>query len=159
MLRFVLPLALLGLALAAGSAAAQQAPFNCAEEFMGLRNDAEAKGKLIQAAGQRKALPAEVCPLFRRYAEAEAKMVRFMEQNQAWCQIPPDVVKGSKANHLKTLDLRTRICQAATAPAAAPASPSAGLSGALSGPVGGAVAPTPGGIGVFDTLTGNILQQ
>jgi hypothetical protein len=160
MLRAPFTLAVLGFALTASTALAQQpAQINCAQDFLALRNDAETKGKALRAAGERKAPPTELCPLFRRFGEAEAKIVRFMEQNQAWCQIPPEVVKTAKTNHGRTLQLRTQVCQAAAAPVAPPQSPSAGLSGALDLTPGGPPAPAPSGSGVFDTLTGNILQQ
>jgi hypothetical protein len=155
----LLTIAILGLAMSAASALAQAPQVNCAQDFLTLRTDAETKGKALQEAGKRKAQPAELCPLFRRFGEAEAKIVRFLEQNQAWCQIPPEVVKTAKTSHGRTIQLRTRVCQAATAPVAPPQSPSFGLSGALDNTPGGAPPLTPGGSGVFDTLTGNILQQ
>ncbi len=154
-----LPFAVLALVLVAAVHAGAQAPqVNCADGFTTLRGAAETKGKAIQAAAKRKASPQELCPLFRAYAEAEAKMVKFLETNQAWCQVPPEALKGSKANHAKTLQVRTQVCQAATNPAAA-APPSAGLSGVLTNIPGSAPAPPTGGTGVFDTLTGNALQR
>jgi hypothetical protein len=158
MLPRALPFVVLALVLAAAVRAGAQAPqLNCAENFTSLRGTAETKGKAIQAAAKRKASPQELCPLFRAYAEAEAKMVQFLEKNQGWCQVPPEALKGSKANHAKTLQVRTQVCQAAANPAAAP--PSVGLSGVLTNIPGAAPPPPAGGTGVFDTLTGNALQR
>jgi len=161
MLRHPLPLATLGFLLAAaGSAVAQTPQVNCAQDFLALRTQAETQGKTLQAAGKRKATPSELCPLFRRFGDTEAKLVRFLETNQAWCQIPPELVKNAKANHAKTIALRTKVCQAAATPAAAPPSPSAGLNTAIDlNPLGGAPTPTTSGSGVFDTITGNVLQR
>jgi hypothetical protein len=160
MLRAFTATALLGLAMTASNVLAQAPQANCAQDFVALRTDAENKGKALQEAGKRKAPPSELCPLFRRYGEAEAKMVRYLEQNQAWCQVPAEAVKNAKTNHERTLKLRNQVCQAAAAPVAPPQSPSAGLSGALDAiPFGGAPAPAPSGSGVFDTLTGNVLQR
>ncbi|HEY8268467.1 MAG TPA: hypothetical protein VIG34_07400 [Xanthobacteraceae bacterium] len=154
-----LPFVVLAIVLAAAVRAGAQAPqINCAEDFTAVRTFAETRGKAIQAAAKRKAPPQELCPLFRAYAEAEAKMVQFLEKNQAWCQIPAEAIKGSKANHAKTLQVRTQVCQAAANPAAA-APPSAGLSGVLTNIPGSAPPPPAGGTGVFDTLTGNALQR
>ena len=154
-----LPFVVLALVLAAAVRAGAQAPqVNCAQDFTALRGATETKGKAIQAAAKRKAPPQELCPLFRAYAEAEAKMVQFLEKNQAWCQVPPDAVKGSKTNHAKTLQVRTQVCRAAANPAVA-APPSAGLSGLLTNIPGAAPPPPTGGTGVFDTLTGNALQR
>jgi hypothetical protein len=161
MFRLSSSLTALALALAAPGTAFSQAPqVNCAQDFMALRTAAEAGGKSLQEAGKRKATPAELCPLFRKFGEAEARLVRFLEQNQTWCQVPPEMVKTAKANHARTIQLRTRVCQAATAPAPAPLSPSFGLSGALDArPFGGPPPPATSGTGVFDTLTGNVLQR
>ncbi len=154
-----LPFIVLALVLAAAVRAGAQAPqVNCGEEFAALRGAAENRGKAIQAAAKHKASPQELCPLFRAYAEAESKMVQFLEKNQFACQVPPDALKGSKANHAKTLQVRTRVCQAAANPAIA-APPSAGLSGLLTIIPGNAPPPPTGGTGVFDTLTGNALQR
>ncbi len=159
MLPRALPFVVLALVLAAAVRAGAQAPqVNCAEDFAAARGAAETRGKAIQAAAKRKAPPQELCPLFRAYADAEAKMVQFLEKNQAWCQVPPEAIKGSKANHAKTLQVRTQVCQAAANPAAA-APPSAGLSGVLTNIPGAAPPPPTGGTGVFDTLTGNALQR
>jgi len=159
MLPRALPFIVLASVLVAAVHAGAQAPqVNCAQDFTSLRGAAETKGKAIQAAAKRKAPPQELCPLFRAYAEAEAKMVQFLEKNQAWCQVPPDAIKGSKTNHAKTLQVRTQVCRAAANPAAA-APPSAGLSGALTNIPGAAPPPPTGGTGVFDTLTGNALQR
>ena len=142
------------LLFAAGPALSQAV--NCNDDFIKLRQDAETKGQALQKAGQRKATPAELCPLFRRFGEAEAKMVGFLVKNAAVCQIPPEVIKNVRTNHAKTVDIRTRVCAAANAPTA-PATPSLGLSGALTTTP---AVPAPGtGTGVFDTLTGNVLQQ
>ena len=154
-----LPFVVLAIVLAAAVGAGAQAPqINCAEGFTTLRSAAETKGKAIQAAAKRKASPQELCPLFRAYAEAESKMVKFLETNQFACQVPPEAIKGSKASHAKTLQVRTQVCQAAANPAAV-APPSAGLSGVLTNIPGGAPPPPAGGTGVFDTLTGNALQR
>ncbi len=154
-----LPFVVLALVLAAAVRAGAQAPqVNCAQDFAALRGVAETKGKALTTAGKRKASPQELCPLFRAYAEAEAKMVQYLEKNQVACQVPAEAVKGSKTNHAKTLQVRTRVCQAAANPAIA-APPSAGLSGLLTTIPGNAPPPPTGGTGVFDTLTGNALQR
>jgi hypothetical protein len=154
-----LPFVVLALVLvAAVRAGAQAPPVNCAEEFTAMRGVAENRGKAIQAAAKRKAPPQELCPLFRAYAEAEAKMVQFLEKNQALCQVPPDAIKGTKDSHAKTLQVRTQVCRAAANPAAV-APPSAGLSGVLTNIPGATPPPSTSGTGVFDTLTGNALQR
>jgi hypothetical protein len=57
------------------------------ERLTPLRADAEAKAKLIQAAGKRKAPPQEACRLIGNFAQAETKMIKFVESHMQKCGI------------------------------------------------------------------------
>jgi hypothetical protein len=144
------------------SATAAHAQQNCVEDFARLRQDAEKFAGAVKAAGERKAPQPEMCQAIRRFAESEAKVVKYLEENQPWCQIPPQVVAQAKAGHDRTLKARNQICSAK--PVAAPdrpAKPSGPGIGSLSGPTGiggGSANPTnPGtqGSGIFSTLGGS----
>ena len=50
--------------------------------FPALREDVEKSAAAIKAASERKASREEVCPLFKRFAGKEAKMIKFLETNQ-----------------------------------------------------------------------------
>ena len=148
-------------ALFAGSAQAQFAPAApqqeppCVRDFGKLRDDAEKKAAAIRTAGERKATPKEACELFNAFIAAQSKMLKYVTDNAAWCGIPTQITANIKEGIAKTSEVRTRVCQAAAAPAR-PAGPS--LSDALSGPV-----PDSNNIktgrGTFDTLTGNPLEK
>lgn len=120
---------------------------------MKLRDAAQTRATAIRTASQRRIPPKEACGLFNAFSEAEVKMIKFATDNGPRCGIPPDIVKGLKQNHTKTVELQTRVCQAAASPQG-PAAPS--LSDALSAPV-----PNAGNIktgrGTYDTLTGTPL--
>lgn len=144
----------------AGSAAAQvppaaggqQAP-PCFEEFGRLREATEKRAVAIREAGQRKADPKEACGLFNAFVAAEAKMIKYATDNQVWCGIPAQIVDGMKKGHVQSTAIRTKVCNAAAAPAR-PAAPT--LSDALTAPV-----PDSNNIktgrGTYDTLTGSPL--
>lgn len=136
----------------------QQQQHPCQTEFTSLRDDLQAKGKALQEAGKRKATPKELCGRINGYAAAENKMLGFFAKRGPDCGIPPEAGVGLKKSQAKTAELRTKICAAANNPGPAAAPPSAGLSGAL-GPSSGVVPETPSGGGIFDTLSGNVLQQ
>jgi hypothetical protein len=125
-----------------------------------LRQEAEKRGKLIQAAADRKAPRPQVCQLFKNFAASEAKVVKFVTENQSECKIPEQVVTQMTANHDRTLKTRDNICAAGPA-GAGPAAPPPGprLSDELG--VRGIAGPTPGAprSGTFDTLTGNALAR
>lgn len=132
----------------------QQMP-PCLVEFTKLRDDAEKKGMAIRAANQRKASAQEACKLFNSYYAAEGKMMKYATDNQVWCGIPAQILDEIKKSHVRTADIRGKVCQAAAQPQR-PAGPS--LSDALGAPV-----PNSGNIksgrGTFDTLTGTPLGQ
>jgi hypothetical protein len=134
-------------------AAPQQEPPPCVKEFMRLRDDAGKKAAAIRAANEHKVPVQEACGLFNAFSAAEAKMMKYAEDNSVWCGIPPQVLTGIKQAHAKTTEIRTKICQAAAAPPR-PAGPS--LSDALSAPVTDS-SNIKTGRGTFDTLTGTPL--
>ena len=154
--------ALSALVAATTGAGAQGAP--CQTEIMPLRADVEKNGLSVKAAIERKAERPEVCNQVKRFATAEAKFVKYIEDNQSWCGIPPEIVMQVKTQHGNTLNLRQKACAAAPAGAAGrPAvPPGPGLSDALgtSGAIGSSTTGnTKSGRGTFDTLTGSALAR
>lgn len=131
----------------------------CQSGFMPLRADAEAKAKAIQAAGKRKAPPAEACKLIGNFAQAETKMIKFVEANSKKCGIPSEVAAQMKKGHANTTQLQTKVCAAAEGggPAAGPAGPS--LSEALGSASLPEAKPSKRGGSTFDTLNGNVLTR
>lgn len=124
---------------------------------MPLRADAEAKAKLIQAAGKRKAPPQEACKLIGNYAQAEAKMIKFVDANAQKCGIPAQVGDQIKKGHANTTQLQQRVCAVASQAQAGPAGPS--LSEALGSASLPEAKPLKRGGSTFDTLNGNVLTR
>jgi hypothetical protein len=137
-----------------GPAVPQQEP-PCLKEFSKLRDDAEKKASAIRTAGERKAQPREACQLFNAFVAAQSKMVKYATDNSVWCGIPNQILANLKDGLAKTSEVRTKVCQAAAAPAR-PSGPS--LSDALSNPVPDSNN-VKTGRGTFDTLTGNALGK
>ena len=128
------------------------------KSFMPLREEAEKRGKLIKAAGDRKASPEEACKLIGNFGQAEIKMIKFVETNSARCGIPPSVAEQLKTGHRNTETMLKNVCGAAQAQQRGPAAPS------LSEVLGtSAAAPeatvTKKGGSTFDTLNGNVLTR
>jgi hypothetical protein len=122
-------------------------------DFSKLRDDASKKAHAIQEASKRKATPKEACGLFNAFSAAEAKMIKYAVDNATWCGIPAQIIDGLKQSHVRTTELRTKICQAAAAP---PRPPGPSLSDTLAAPVPNANN-IKTGKGTFDTLTGSPL--
>jgi hypothetical protein len=125
---------------------------NPCEAFLPIRAAAEKDGAAIKTAADRKAPREEVCPLFKRFAISEAKMVKFLKDNQRQCGIPEQAVKQVAVSHNRTIQIRNQVCSTA---AAAPTVPR--LSDAFGGPLKPDASTHPH-TGTFDTLTGNPLR-
>jgi hypothetical protein len=131
----------------------------CMKQFTPLREEAEKRGKMIQAASNRHAPPEEACKLIGNYGQAELTMIKFVETHQAKCGIPPQVSDQMKDGHKKTDTLLKRVCgMAQQAATRGPAGPS------LSDVLGSSAqlpsaTPTKKGGSTFDTLNGNVLTR
>lgn len=136
----------------------QQQEHPCQAEFNKLRDELQNRGTALQEAGKRKSTPKELCSRINSYSASESRMLKFLTGRAQECGIPPNAAEGLRKNMTKTAELRTKICSAANNPGPAQQSPTSGLSGALNQNTG-AVPETPAGGGIFDTLSGNILQQ
>src|ERR1700729_1665810 len=88
-------------------------PDECMKDFMPLRQEAEKRGALLKAAGERHAGPDEACKLIGNFLQAETKMVKYVETNSARCGIPPQISEQLKKGHVSTEAMRTRVCGAA----------------------------------------------
>ena len=129
----------------------------CQTGLAPLRQDGEAKANAIKAAGKRKAPPQEACKLIGSFAQAEVKMIKFVEGNAKKCGIPPNVGEQMKKGHAGTEQLLAKVCAAAAQGPAGPAGPS--LSEALgSASLPEAKSMKKGG-STFDTLNGNVLTR
>jgi hypothetical protein len=137
------------------------APQDCMKEFLPLREEAEKRGKLIQAASDRHATPDVACKLIRSFGEAEIKMIKYVEGHAAKCGIPPQVSDQLKTGHKNTEGMLTKVCHVAEqmqerqkGPAGPSLSDVLGSSAALPE----ATATKKGG-STFDTLNGNVLTR
>lgn len=143
-----------GFTSAGTSARAQGMP--CGNEIMPLRAAVEKQGLSVKAAIDRKADPIALCKELRQMTATEEKFVKYLKDNQTWCQIPPQAVEQVTASQTHTTKIRDQVCTvAAKGPPQRQIPAGPGLSDAL----GTSRAPTPSttkkGHGTFDTLTGS----
>jgi hypothetical protein len=130
----------------------------CMKQFLPLRAEAEKRGKLIKAASDRHASPDEACKLIGNFAQAEIKMMKYVEGNAARCQIPPQITDQLKRGHEATSKMQQKVCQAAEQMKnQKPAGPS--LSDLLGSATAAPETASAKKGGVFDTLTGNPLAK
>jgi hypothetical protein len=136
-------------------------PEECMKAFFPLRAEAEKRGKLIKAASERHAGPDVACKLIENFAQAEIKMVKYVEANAARCGIPPQVTDQLRNGHKNTETMQQKVCEVAQqqqqqrAPAGPSLSEVLGSSAAL--PEAATAKKSTGS--TFDTLSGNVLAR
>jgi hypothetical protein len=131
----------------------------CMKGFMPLREEAEKRGKLIKAAGERKAPPDEACKLIGNFGQAEIKMIKYVEANATKCGIPPQIGEQLKTGHQNTEKMQKQVCAVAQqAQARGPAGPSLSEVLGSSAALPEAQTVKKGG-STFDTLNGNVLSR
>jgi hypothetical protein len=96
----------------------------------------------------------QVCSLLQAFVASEAKVIKFLVDNRTACQVPPQAITVSQANHIKSSKFRDAAC-AEDAPH--PHAPT--LSDAIKTPTVDSATNTKTGRGTFDTLTGNPLAR
>jgi hypothetical protein len=138
-----------------GAPPAQQQEPPCFKDFSKLRTVTETRAKAVKEAGDRHAPPKEACKLFNSFIAAEAKMIKYIEDNGTWCGIPPQVLTQMKEGHTKASAVRTRVCQLA---ARGPVRTAPTFSDALGTQVPNA-SNTRTGRGTYDSLTGSPLAR
>jgi hypothetical protein len=133
----------------------------CMKGFVPLREEAEKRGKLIKAAGDRKAPPDEACKLIGNYAQAEVKMIVYIDSHAAKCGIPPQIAEQLKNGHKGTEGLQKRVCMAAQQQQQQQKTAAPSLSEALGSSAALPEASTAkrSGGSTFDTLNGNVLAR
>jgi hypothetical protein len=132
---------------------------DCMNGFTSLRQEAEKRGLMIKAAGERHAPPDEACKLIGNYAQNEIKMMKYIESHTQKCGIPAQVGEQLKTAHRNTENMQKKVCDAAKQQQArGPAGPS--LSEVLgSSALPEAAAAKKSGGTTFDTLNGNVLSR
>jgi hypothetical protein len=128
----------------------------CFDEFIALRNEAQARAAVVQNAQKKKLTAPEACQLLTRFTDAEAKFVKYAQKNAASCGIPEQALTQMKGSHENSTQLRKKVCDAAAAPQR-PAGPS--LSDALGTTRVPDTSTAKKGTGTFDTLTGTTLTR
>lgn len=68
---------------------------------------------VLQKKGEGKLDPISACPKLRSLASVEKDMFTYMQKNQAWCNIPDDVLNNVKEGSGKTAQVATQACNLA----------------------------------------------
>lgn len=141
-----------------GGPARAQAQMPCANEIIPLRQEIEKIGTQVKALIDKKADRAQVCDGLKRFASAEAKFIKYLTDNGAWCSVPPEALKQASAGHAHTLKMRGQACAAGPAAQKGPP-PGPGLSEALGTSRAPAAAGSKSDRGTYNSLTGNPLAR
>jgi hypothetical protein len=135
----------------------QQPPPAC-QQLLTMRDETAKSAQVLQAAGEKKAPPEEMCKHFKVYLAAESKMVKGLEQGSTTCGVPAEVIKQVKASHAKASEIGKKVCDAA-AMGPRPTGPSLSEALGTTPVVPDASNTSKRGQGTFDTLTGSPLVR
>src|SRR5262249_13657080 len=75
-----------------GAVSAPQPPPPACQQLLSNRDDVSKHGQALQAAGQKKVPPEELCKLFKVFLSAEDKMLKGLQEHSATCGVPPEVL-------------------------------------------------------------------
>jgi hypothetical protein len=129
----------------------------CLEQFTEFRSEVEKRAMAAKTASEKHVTRDEMCKLVTAYSGAEAKWIKFSDDNMARCGIPKQAIEQIKSVHVHTADARKKICAAGPAQAG-PATPTlSDALGTVSLPNQETEKRKPGG--TLDTLTGNALSR
>ena len=141
-----------GTPFGAPPAAQPQMATQC-QAFAKIRDDAKQKADKVAEISKKHGDRKEMCVAVTRFSEAEAKVVKFLEDNKTACNVPNDAVQGARQGHANTMKFRETVC----AEGPKPKIPT--LSDAISTTPVDTQKNTRTGPGTFDTLTGNPLNR
>ena len=96
-----------------GAFSAPQAPPPACQQLLSNRDEVAKHGQALQAAGQKKAPPDELCKLFKAFIAVEGKMIKGLQEHSATCGVPPEVLKQVKEGHGKASEMSKKICDIA----------------------------------------------
>jgi hypothetical protein len=85
----------------------------CVKDFVSLREEAEARGRLIKVSSERHAPPEEACKLIGNFGQSETKMIKYVEANAERCGIPPKIAHQLRAGHTNTEVMQKKVCAVA----------------------------------------------
>jgi hypothetical protein len=142
-----------------GAATSQAAVEECMRGFLPLREEAEKRGKMIKAASDRHAPPAEACKLIENFGQAEVKMIKYVETHAAKCGIPPQISDQLKGGHKNTESMQQKVCAVAQQQQRGPSGPSLSEVLGSSAALPEATNAVKKGGSTFDTLNGNVLSR
>src|SRR5262245_6064892 len=74
-----------------GASSAPQALPPACQQLLSNRDEVAKHGQALQAAGQKKAPPDEICKLFKTFLAVETKMLKGLEEHSATCGVPAEV--------------------------------------------------------------------
>lgn len=98
--------------LSAGVAYAQEASSPCGA-IQGHLQQRKSIAESLQAGGKKKIDPKTACAGFGRLVTNGAHIMKWLEANKDWCQVPDSFAEGIKADHVKAQEIRGKACNVA----------------------------------------------
>ncbi len=103
-----------GLLLTVSAAFTSASAVDCQKDFAQLVEARQAIISRINGFQKRKPSAQQACGAFNQLAASEARTLKWVSANQAWCQIPDDVPNGLKQSGEQVSKVRAQACGAAS---------------------------------------------
>lgn len=86
---------------------------DCNTDIAGLSQKRQSfidKLNVLAKAAKGKLDPVASCPQLRGLVKAEGELVKYLEANKNWCNVPDDAVNNLKATNVKSQGLASQAC-------------------------------------------------
>ena len=94
-----------------GSATAALAQASGCGDLQGQLLQRKAIGDRITASGTKKQIDAKLaCTAFTQLVQNGVTLIKWVEANKEWCQVPDSFVESIKADHGKAQAIRSKAC-------------------------------------------------
>ena len=103
-----------GLAMSAAPALAQASGCEAGQKILAERQSLIQQINKLSEGGKKKQLDARsACAAFGKLATNGDNGVKWIDANKDWCQIPDQFAQNFKQDHTRTMEIRSKACQAA----------------------------------------------
>ena len=106
-------LAVTGTVLLGAGAPAYAMPESCQKDLNKYAETRMGAINRINAFKGKRPTPTQACSAFGALVDSESKMIKWMEANKEWCQIPDALLADLKKNSAQGVKVRGQACSAA----------------------------------------------
>jgi hypothetical protein len=101
------------MALLAVTTGAEAMTASCQAEFEKFNTERQTEVDRINAFNKKRPTARQACAVFNNLTGVESRMIKWMDANKDWCQIPETLIEQLKGAAGQTTKVRGQVCTAA----------------------------------------------